>query len=95
MEEREFDENEAISYINGHVPDALKGKYADDDILLVIDVIMEYFEKFDDCDDFDDNISAIVTYVTKQLKKDPENVIEASDVLPLVQAELEYEDTLY
>ncbi len=95
MEEREFDENDAVAYINSHVSDSLKGKYTDDDLLLVIDVIMEYFEKFDDCDDFDDNLNKIVAYVTKQLKRDPENVIELGDVAQLVKAELDYEDSLY
>ena len=40
----EFDENKAIDYIKAHVENPDIAKYDDDDILLVIDTIFEYFE---------------------------------------------------
>ena len=95
MDEKEFDEFEAISFIRNEIEDSLKDKYIDDDILLVIDVMMDFFEQFDENEDFDDSIENIVEYVIKQLKKDPENQIEFSDVPQLVEAELKYEETLY
>ncbi len=101
METKEFDENDAISFIRSYVPEAIKNKYSDDDILLLIDTMFDYFEKGDedevlyDDDVVDEyNINEIVNYVKKNLRKDPDNQIEVDDIKYLVQGELEYENTL-
>ena len=101
METKEFDENDAISFIRSYVPEAIKNKYSDDDILLLIDTMFDYFEKGDedevlyDDDVVDEyNINEIVKYVKKNLRKDPDNQIEVDDIKYLVQGELEYENTL-
>ena len=101
METKEFDENDAISFIRSYVPEAIKNKYSDDDILLLIDTMFDYFEKGDEDDVlYDDdvvdeyNINEIVNYVKKNLRKDPDNQIEVDDIKYLVQGELEYENTL-
>ena len=44
MSEKEYDENEAIKFINNYLPQDIKGKYTDDDILIVIDTIFDYYE---------------------------------------------------
>ena len=101
METKEFDENDAISFIRSYVPEAIKNQYSDDDILLLIDTMFDYFEKGDedevlyDDDVVDEyNINEIVNYVKKNLRKDPDNQIEVDDIKYLVQGELEYENTL-
>ena len=101
METKEFDENDAISFIRSYVPEAIKNKYSDDDILLLIDTMFDYFEKGDedevlyDDDVVDEyNINEIVNYVKKNLRKDPDNQIEVDDIKYLVQGELEYEKKL-
>ena len=101
MATKEFDENDAISFIRGYVPEAIKNKYSDDDILLLIDTMFDYFEKGDedevlyDDDEVDEyNINEIVNYVKKNLRKDPDNQIDVEDIKYLVEGELEYENTL-
>mgnify|MGYP000768690715 FL=1 len=71
----EFDENKAIDYIKAHVENPDIAKYDDDDILLVIDTIFEYFEKYDENEDFDDDNEKVIAYVKKQLAKDKDNAI--------------------
>ena len=56
----EFDENKAIDYIKAHVESPDIAKYDDDDILLVIDTIFEYFEKYDEDEDFDDDNEKVI-----------------------------------
>ncbi len=101
METKEFDENDAIAFIRSYVPDAIKNKYSDDDILLLIDTMFDYFEKgdedeilYDDDVVDENNINEIVNYVKKNLRKDPDNQIEVDDIKYLVEGELEYENTL-
>ena len=94
METKEFDENDAISFIRNYVPSEIKNKYSDDDILLLIDTMFDYFEKGDDDDADEYNINEIVNYVKKNLRKDPDNQIDVDDIKYLVEGELEYENTL-
>ncbi len=90
----EFDENKAIKYIKTHATDEAIASYNDDDILLVIDSIFNYFEKYDECEDFDDDLQNITRFVKQQLAKDKDNVINLNHVKPIVEAELAYEDSL-
>lgn len=90
----EFDENKAIDYIKAHVENPDIAKYDDDDILLVIDTIFEYFEKYDENEDFDDDNEKVIAYVKKQLAKDKDNAISLDHVAKIVEAETAYENTL-
>lgn len=90
----EFDENKAIDYIKAQVENPDIAKYDDDDILLVIDTIFEYFEKYDENEDFDDDNEKVIAYVKKQLAKDKDNAISFDHVAEIVEAETAYENTL-
>ena len=94
MDQKEFDEFDAIEYIRTHVDDELATKYSDDDLLLLIDTIGDYFDTCKSNKDFSCTDDAIVKYVETQLKKDAGNAVELADVAPLVLAELDYEDTI-
>lgn len=90
---KEFDDNDAIKFIRNEVPAAKA--VSEDDLLLVVDTMFDYFESLDDDapdEAFDE--AAIVAYVQKQLKKDDENKVPAEMVASIVTAELNYEDTL-
>ena len=92
MAEMEYDEMEAVKFIRAKVEGL--DNYDDDDILLVIDTMFEYFEKFDESDDFEEEVGKIATYVSKQICKDKGNNIKKEHVEPIVEAELEYENNL-
>ena len=101
LELKEYDENEAIKHIVNYRPIDIKEKYADDDILLVIDIIFEYYDKngFFDIDagvDDEENIDVddLISFVKKQLRKDPDNVVDPDDVQSIVLGELDYEESL-
>lgn len=100
MSEKEYDENEAIKFINNYLPQDIKGKYTDDDILIVIDTIFDYYESkgfFDiDGDDAEEDLQVhdLIGYVKNQLLRDRDNSIDMDDVMPLVLGELEYEESL-
>ena len=84
MGAKEFDENDAIAYIRNFIPEKIRNKYSDDDILLLIDTMYDFYEKGDEqetlydegdgaSDDY--NINEIVNYVKKSIRKDPDNQI--------------------
>ena len=99
-ENKVFDENDAIKFIREYIPENIKNQYSDNDILLLMDTMYDFFDEEDD-DDFDEEnfddeayLNNIVNYVKKSIRKDPENAIEMDDVKHLVMGELEYEATL-
>ena len=99
-ENKVFDENDAIKFTREYIPENIKNKYSDNDILLLMDTMYDFFDEEDD-DDFDEEnfddeayLNNIVNYVKKSIRKDPENAIEMDDVKHLVMGELEYEATL-
>ena len=103
MGAKEFDENDAIEYIRNYVPAKIRDKYSDDEILLLIDTMYDFYEKGDDQEALYDegdgendsyNINEIVNFVKKSIRKDPDNQIEMDDVKALVEGEIEYENTL-
>ena len=103
MVTKEFDENDAIEFIRNFMPEKLKNKYSDDDILLIIDTMYDFYEKgdeqetlYDEGDDNNDefNLNEIVNFVKKSIRKDPDNQVDMDDVKVIVEGEIEYENTL-
>lgn len=100
-EMKTYEENDAVKYILSNLPSDVAEKYSDDDILLVIDIIFEFYENKDyfdlnDIDESDDEFdeSELFEFVKKSLKKDKDNPIDLDDVENIVHLELEYEDSI-
>lgn len=98
---KEYDENDAIAFIKNFLPEDIKGKYVDDDILIVIDTIFDYYDdkgfldiSAEEDDESDLSVPDLVGYVKNQLRKDPDNEIDLDDVMSIVLGELEYEESL-
>lgn len=96
-----FDENDAIKFIREYVPAAIKNKYSDNDILLLMDTMYDFYDEEDDDDIYEEEsvdneafVNRIVNYVKKAIRKDPDNNIDMDDVKPLVLGEIAYESTL-
>ncbi len=93
---KEFEESEAVAYINNVLTGLGKNTYGEDDLLLLIDAMYDYYEEYDDFDtDHDvEDIDEIVKYVCKTISKDPDNKIVNDDVKDIILAEIEYENSL-
>ncbi len=90
---KEFDDSDAIKYIRNEV--AQCAGISDDDLLLVIDTMFDYDETLaEDAPDEAFDVETIAAYVKKQLKKDDENKVPLELVEAIVEAELDYEDSL-
>lgn len=92
----EYDEKDAISYINSKLPH----KVEESSILHIIDLIWDYYEKtgaleisFDnDEEDFD--IDELIKYVTDEINKSPIALPDVNLIKDIIVAEIAYEETL-
>ena len=96
-----YDEEQAVKFIRSFIPGNISDKYTDDEILLVIDIIWDYYESKGllevsaDADEEDEtDVEALSAHVGKELKKDGEVVMDGSDINQIVKGELAYEKTL-
>ena len=92
-----YDDDEAIKFIKNYLPQELKGKFSNDDINYIIDLIYEFYESkgyFDDNDDDDALVdideNELIQYVINNAKKDGVGKYKAEEIAFIVQGELEY-----
>lgn len=97
----EYDEDLAIRFIRNAVGEQVSDQYSDDEILYIIDIIWDYYEKkgFLKLNDkktenelLEDDI--LTAYVKKEIAQDGEIIMDPEDVGKIVKAELEYEESL-
>lgn len=99
MEELEnmiYDDQEAIKYIQSHLPQDAQGKFTDDEVLYISDTVYDYFESngmLDDDEAQDIDVEDLTNYVIKQSKRDGFK-FDPEMVGWVVNAELDYEETL-
>lgn len=96
-----FDEDDAIKFIRATLPSEINGKYDDDEILYVIDVIWDWYEKngylsidASVTDEETTDVDALVAYVRKEISKDREIMMDPADVDLIVKGELQYEESI-
>ena len=96
----EFDESEAIKYMRRHVGEDLSNKYDDDELLNLIDIVYDYYEsngllELDLSDDDDElDVEDLMEYIGRMLRKDKSARLSVEDARPLLEAYLEYEESL-
>lgn len=98
----EFDIEDIICYIRGHVPAPVGERFSDDDLVDIVDAMVDYdFEHglldlgMDADDELSVDIDGIVNYVSKRLKGRIGSSFSHDDLRDIVNAELEYEDSIF
>lgn len=97
----EYDEDKAIAFIRKAVGPEVSEQYSDDEIVYVIDIIWDYYENKgflklsskktkDEVLDEED----LTAYVRKQLGNDGTLLMDPDDLGKIVNAELDYEESL-
>ncbi len=101
LENSVYDDAEAVKFIKDRLPQEVKGKYEDDDIVYMTDLMVEYYERngwldADADEEIDIDIEDIVNYVSNACKKDKECHFDTDpeSVRWVVEAELDYEESL-
>lgn len=99
----EYDEIKAINAMRAALPADCANAYDDDELLNLVDMIWDYYEQnglldidFDDDDsDSDTNLlQELVDYAKRMIKKDKGATLNTDHLPILIQAELDYEDSL-
>lgn len=93
----EYDEEEAVKFIQNYLPQELKDKYNGDEINYIIDIIYDYYQEkgFMDEDINEEDIVDIdedemIEYVLKNSKKDKINNFTSEDISFIIQGEIAY-----
>jgi len=94
-----YDDDEAVRFIQSHVPQEIQGKYTDDEVLLISDTVYDFFERngwLDSDEEVDLDVDEIVNFVIAQCKKDKECHFDLNPeyISWVVEAELDYEESL-
>lgn len=93
----QYDEDEAVKFIQNYLPQEIKEKYSNDDINYIIDVIYDFYEDKgfmgDDADDdsvVDIDEDEMVSYVLKNTRKDKIADFTEEDIAFIIQGEIAY-----
>ena len=96
-----YDEDDSVKFIQNYLPQELKGKFSDDDINYIVDLIYEFYENkgflddnADDNKEIDIDEDELTEYVTKNAQKDGVGKFQPEDIVFIVQGELEYCDSI-
>lgn len=96
-----FDEDKALEFIRNFIPAAVSEKYSDNEILNIIDIIWDYYEKngflslnLDEIEEEQLDPDELVKYVKKEIKNSDEILMDPKDVEQIVKAELSYEESI-
>lgn len=97
----DLDDDKTVEFIRNFLPAELKEKFTDDDLYYFIDVIADYYfssglldakPDVDGCVEVDTD--KIVDYIVKEAKKDKIGDFLPEDIVLVVQAEMEYGESL-
>ncbi|RHJ83252.1 hypothetical protein [Parabacteroides sp. AM08-6] len=97
-----YDEDDSVEFIQNYLPQELKGKFSNDDINYIVDLIYEYYEseglldEENTADDSEVNIDEdeLIAFVIKNAQKDGIGKFTSEEITFIVQGELEYCDSI-
>jgi hypothetical protein len=90
-EEIQYDEEDAVKFIQNYLPQELKEKFSDDDILYLLDLAEEFYESKGDIDFFgEDDDDELIAYIVKNAKEDEVGSFEPDAISHILDGELGY-----
>ena len=96
-----FNEDNAVKFIRAELPESIREKYDDDEILSIVDIIWDYYEDNGylslnsiETEEEQLDVDDLVKYVKKEVKNDQELIMDSKYVELIVKAELDYEESL-
>lgn len=92
-----YDDAASVAFIRNYIPQEMKERLSDDDIVYFVDLIYDYYESrgyMDEDLDEDEAIEVdedeLVDYVVRNARKDGVGKFEPEQIRFVVQGELEY-----
>ncbi len=97
-----YDDDDSVKFIQNYLPQELKGKFSNDDITYIVDLIYEFYESkgfLDEDSDDEGNVEIdeeeLITFVVKNAKKDGIGKFTPEEIAFIVQGEMEYCDSIH
>lgn len=97
-----YDDDDSVKFIQNYLPQELKGKFSNDDITYIVDLIYEFYESkgfldedSDDEGDVEIDEEELITFVVKNAKKDGIGKFTPEEIAFIVQGEMEYCDSIH
>ena len=96
----EYDEDDAVAFIQNFLPQELKEKFSSDEVNYIIDLIYEFYEDKGFFDEPDDEVDVeidedeLIAFVIKQAQKDKVGKFTPEEITFIVQGELAYCDSI-
>lgn len=100
MSEKEildYDEVDSLNFIKNYLPQELKGKFSDDDIYYIVDLVYEFYESKgytgedgDDDGEVEIDEDELTGFVVKTAQKDGIGKFDPEDITFIVQGEMAY-----
>ena len=96
LEDAIYDDDAAVKFIQNNLPQEFKGKFSDDDVLYITDVVFDFYDSnglMEDDSDVDIEIEELVDYVMKNAKRDGFE-FDREGVRWVIEGEFDYEETI-
>lgn len=100
LEDSIFDDAEAVKYIQEHLPHDARGKFTDDEVLYISDVIFDFYESnglldSDEDEEVSIDMEELTAYVMKNAKRDGFQNFDPELVRWVIECEMDYEESLH
>jgi hypothetical protein len=94
-----YDDDEAVKFIRNYLPQELKEKFSDDDMMYIVDLVYEFYESkgfLSGADDTEVQIDEdeLIQYVVKNAARDDVGKFTPDEIVWVVQGELAYCDSI-
>lgn len=96
-----YDEDQSVAFIQNYLPQELKGKFSDDELNYIIDLIYEFYEEkgyldenIEDDREVEIDEDELIAFVIKQARKDNVGKFTPDEITFVVQGELAYCDSI-
>ena len=96
-----YDEEESVKFIQNYLPQELKGKFSNDDVNYIVDLIYEFYEKtgymneeLPDDSEVEIDEDELTDFVVKNAQKDGVGKYTPEEISFIVQGEMAYCESL-
>ena len=96
-----YDEEDSVKFIQNYLPQELKGKFSNDDINYIVDLIYEFYDSkgymnmdMEDNEEVDIDEEELGQFVIKNALKDKVGNFSEDEITFIVQGELAYCDSI-
>jgi hypothetical protein len=93
-----YDEDASVRFIQNYLPQELKNRFTDDDIIYILDLVDEFYDQKGDVeptdDDYEQYEQEIIDFIINNAAKDKVGEYTDEEIEWILDAELEYCESL-